>query len=59
MVVYEYKCTNCGSIQEVGSPQIEINHCGKRMRRIYGLTSVHFKGPHFYANEKKRPGKQF
>lgn len=53
MITYEFKCPICNIIVERNTSAIDETHCGKPMRRIYGLTSIHFKGPGFYTNDKK------
>lgn len=54
MKVYEFKCADCSVAIEESAPLTNRTHCGKPMKRVYGLTAISFKGPGFYTNDKKR-----
>lgn len=61
MPTYDYKCKECGAIQEEfhkmnDSPQVICRACGCKMVKLisYG-GGVIFKGSGFYETDYKRP----
>ena len=49
MSTYEYKCDTCGADKEVQypfaqAPQTHPCDCGADMKKIFGKTSIVFKG---------------
>ena len=49
MSTYEYKCDICGLEKDVNypfaqAPQTHLCECGSEMRKVFGKSSVVFKG---------------
>lgn len=59
MPFYEYVCDSCNHQFEVQQsmqedPLTECPKCSGRIRRVFGLNSVIFKGTGFYCNDSKK-----
>ena len=58
MPIYEYECDSCLNHFELqqsmkDEPLQTCPNCGARVRRIFGLNSVIFKGTGFYCADTK------
>lgn len=66
MPIYEYVCDSCDHQFEVqqsmrDNPLTQCPECNGKVRRVFGLSSVIFKGSGFYCNDSKKsssPAKQ-
>lgn len=58
MKVYEYTCRECGIVLEApeGDLDIACPECDMRMKRVFQLAGVSFKGPGFYSFDNKNRG---
>ena len=61
MPTYEYECDSCNHRFEVeqsmhDDPLTECPECAGSVRRVFGLSSVIFKGSGFYCNDVKKSG---
>lgn len=61
MPIYEYVCDSCNHSFEIeqsmrDNPLTECPQCNGRIRRVFGLSSVIFKGSGFYCNDSKKSG---
>jgi len=59
MPIYEYACDSCDHNFEVqqgmrDEPLHTCPRCNGTVRRVFGLSSVIFKGSGFYCNDSKR-----
>ena len=64
MPIYEYECTQCGSMEEAlqkfsEKPLTTCNHCSGKLRKLVSQSSFHLKGTGWYvtdyANKSKAP----
>ncbi len=60
MVVYDYRCPQCGKVAEVNLPMAKAGKasvacptCGAEMNRVYQAPPVHF-GSGFPGNDMKK-----
>jgi putative FmdB family regulatory protein len=58
MPKYDYVCDICGKLEEQDAPNLEYNcKCSQqypqRMRRIYSLGGIVFKGNGFYRTDSR------
>ncbi|MGI6432828.1 MAG: FmdB family zinc ribbon protein [Sphaerochaetaceae bacterium] len=58
MPIYEYECDFCKNHFEIeqsmrDEPLSECPVCKAEIRRIFGLSSIIFKGSGFYINDSK------
>ncbi|HLW22504.1 MAG TPA: FmdB family zinc ribbon protein [Sphaerochaetaceae bacterium] len=65
MPTYEYACDSCNhqfeAMQSMSDePLTECPQCSGKVRRMFGLSSVIFKGSGFYCTDTKKsdPGKE-
>lgn len=61
MPIYEYECDSCNHHFEVeqsmrDNPLTECPECSGHIRRVFGLSSVIFKGSGFYCTDTKKSG---
>ncbi len=59
MPIYEYVCDSCNHQFEAqqsmhDDPLTECPQCANKVRRVFGLSSVIFKGSGFYCNDAKK-----
>ncbi|OHD55088.1 MAG: hypothetical protein A2Y33_03870 [Spirochaetes bacterium GWF1_51_8] len=59
---YDYRCTECGTVNEIfhkitEDPEIKCPSCGSAMKRkISGGAGLMFKGSGYYVNDYKKSG---
>jgi putative FmdB family regulatory protein len=67
MPIYEYECTNCGSVEEAlqkfsDKPLKKCHHCSGKLHKIVSQSTFHLKGTGWYvtdyANKSKDSNKQ-
>lgn len=51
-VKYEFSCRECGDSVEQATNKPGV-HCGKEMKRVWGLAGISFKGSGFYSKDYK------
>lgn len=61
MPLYDYKCTQCGSVREVRhgfeeSYEDACPACGGAMARVFNAAPIVFKGSGFYATDSRPKG---
>jgi putative FmdB family regulatory protein len=50
MPLFDYKCNNCGTVEETQDPLPGVcTLCNYTMVRIWSAPAVHFKGTGFYS----------
>ncbi|WP_422480543.1 FmdB family zinc ribbon protein [Pleomorphochaeta sp. DL1XJH-081] len=59
MPIYEYICDSCNHQFEIQQSMndnalTECPQCSGKIRRVFGLNSVIFKGSGFYCNDSKK-----
>lgn len=54
MKVYEFKCKECGAIENSTQNDAVIQCCSKPMRRKFSFGGVQFKGTGFYKTDNKK-----
>lgn len=62
MIIYRYRCTICGRIEEITSKEmfgsddkaINCSKCGGLMRRVYNEVSVLYKGKGFHSTDYRK-----
>ncbi len=66
MPIYEYQCSQCGTISEVlqqfsDKPRSICDQCGGKMNKLISQSTFHLKGSGWYvtdyANKKETPKK--
>lgn len=61
MPLYDYKCTQCGTVREVRHGFKESHDepcpaCGAAMTRVFSAAPILFKGSGFYATDSRPKG---
>lgn len=61
MPLYDYKCTQCGTVREVRHGFKESHGepcpaCGAAMTRVFSAAPIVFKGSGFYATDSRPKG---
>lgn len=51
MLVYQFKCKECGERAESDDRHVNIRCCRTSMIRVYGPVGVQFKGSGFYNTD--------
>jgi len=56
MPIYEYKCTNCGRIEEVlqkfsDKPLTTCKYCSGKLQKIISQSTFHLKGTGWYVTD--------
>ena len=56
MPIYEYKCDNCGGIEEVlqkstDQPLTQCNRCDGKLHKIISQSTFHLKGSGWYVTD--------
>ena len=62
MPTYEYKCLECDDrferFQRMTDPAVsDCPSCGGQVRKLLHPPAIAFKGPGFYVNDYKKPGR--
>lgn len=58
MAVYDYRCSECGRVEEIEKPMLAIvevtcSSCDHSMIRVWHPTAVSFKGSGFYRTDSR------
>ncbi|HTX58340.1 MAG TPA: FmdB family zinc ribbon protein [Verrucomicrobiae bacterium] len=61
MPLYDYACTQCGSVTEVRHGFDESHEgvcarCGGPLKRVFSAAPILFKGPGFYLTDSRKAG---
>ena len=56
MPIYEYECTQCGSIEEAlqkfsDKPLTRCSHCKGKLTKLVSQSTFHLKGSGWYATD--------
>jgi predicted nucleic acid-binding Zn ribbon protein len=53
MKEFDYKCSKCEKEMTLEAGKKARWCCGRRMRRLYPIPTIQFKGSGFYINDKE------
>jgi putative FmdB family regulatory protein len=62
MPIYEYECTQCGSIEEAlqkfsDKPLTRCRHCKGKLNKLVSQSTFHLKGSGWYATDYAKKSK--
>ncbi len=61
MPLYEYQCTQCGTVTDIRHGFKEVNTavceaCGGALKRVFNAAGIVFKGAGFYVTDSRKGG---